>query len=209
MADRYGFKKFNGDNPPEKIVEKIIYKFGPPGPPGPPGCEGAPGADGCPGIAGPYGQPGCKGEKGELGCTGISGQKGMKGMQGSQGLAGINSQPFLYSNQSLYKYKLDTGVFSEGYFSIDPVASELKFHNTTSENIDMTWLNSQTAIGNYIKLTNYNVRNKFMIIKIVSTPIINVDGVKLQYLLIAPLPPNSPVNFIEDEHYVLSIEGVL
>ena len=48
-----------------------------------------------------------------------------------------------------------------------------------------------------------------MIIKIVSTPIINVDGVKLQYLLIAPLPPNNPVHFIEDEHYVLSIEGVL
>lgn len=119
MADRYGFKKFNGDNPPEKIVEKIIYKFGPPGPPGPPGCDGAPGVDGCPGIAGPYGHPGCKGEKGELGCTGISGQKGMKGMQGSQGLAGINSQPFLYSNQSLYKYKVDTGLFSEGYFSID------------------------------------------------------------------------------------------
>ena len=209
MADRYGFKKFNGDNPPDKIVEKIIYKFGPPGPPGPPGCEGVHGVDGCPGIAGPYGLPGCKGEKGDLGCAGISGQKGMKGIQGPLGQNGINSQPFLYSNQSLYKYKIDNATITPGYFSIDMSTNTLKFHNTTTEEIDMSWLNSQIAIGNYVKLTNYNVRNKFMIIKIVSNLSIIPPGVKFQYIVIAPLAPNNPVNFIEDEYYVLSLEGVL
>ena len=203
MADRYGFKKFNGDNPPEKIVEKIIYKFGPPGPTGPPGCEGPSGVDGCPGIAGPYGQPGCKGDKGDLGCNGISGQKGMKGMSGSQGEAGVNSQPFLYSNQSLYKYKLDHSVATSGYFSLDTSNNTLKFSNITSENIDMSWLNIKIVVGNHIKLTNYNVRNNFKIVKI-HTISYTHTGVKVDYTEFS-----SSGNFIENEYYVMSIEGIL
>ena len=200
MADRYSFKKFNGDNPPEKIVEKIIYKYGPPGMCGPIGPPGPRGMDGAPGIAGPAGMPGCKGEQGDMGCTGIAGQKGEAGDQGIKGEPGMNSQPFLYSNQALYKYK-SGNEFLEGHFSINIDSNSLILHNTSIENIDMSYLYQLLVTDHFIKITNYNIRNNYMIIKTQGI-VTNSSGLSITYLLVA-----SQGDFIENSSYVISVEG--
>tara|TARA_B100000963_G_scaffold209321_1_gene182296 strand:- start:8128 stop:8754 length:627 start_codon:yes stop_codon:yes gene_type:complete len=201
MADRYSFKKFNGDNPPEKIVEKIIYKYGPPGMCGPIGPPGPRGMDGAAGIAGPTGMPGCKGDKGDMGCTGIAGQKGEQGDVGMKGEPGMNSQPFLYSNQALYKFSLNSNV-EEGFFSLNSNDSEIIIHSKSIENIDMTFLYNLIVTDQFIKITNYSIRNNFMIIKTGSISS-NMDIITIPYSLIVA----NQGDLIENSSYVISIEG--
>ena len=205
MADRYSFKKFNGDNPPEKIVEKIIYKYGPPGMCGPIGPPGPRGMDGAAGIAGPMGIPGCKGEQGDMGCTGIAGQKGEPGEQGMKGEPGMNSQPFLNSNQALYKFSINNDI-QEGFFSIDEANNQIIIHYKSIENIDMSFLYNLISTDQFIKITNYSIRNNFMIIKtgsINSSTNTNINATTIPYSLIVA----NQGDLVENSSYVISIEG--
>ena len=204
MADRYGFKKFNEDEPPEKIIEKIVYKYGPPGPCGPRGPPGPPGLDGAPGIAGPYGMPGCKGEKGDMGCTGIQGCKGPKGEPGLQGDQGVSAPPFLLSSQEIYRMVDIYNVnLAAGLVYVRPNEdNKIVINKQSYGNIDMNYVLCKLQSNQFIKFTNYNIRNNILIVQITDVEQATEDVFVIYYNIITEQGP-----FDNNDLYVVSFEG--
>ena len=204
MADRYGFKKFNNDQPPEKIIEKVVFKYGPPGPSGDMGPPGPVGLKGDMGVMGYPGEKGIKGDKGSTGGFGIKGDKGSIGIKGEPGTQG---SVFLFSNQSIYKIS-QTNIISQGYIHVGPLNTEgisrVTVHSMSFGNMNMNYLLHKLNTGHFFKLTNYNIRNNVLIGKITSVESINDTFVTFLYQVI-----NSTGDIKHDELYVLSLEGTI
>ena len=199
MANRYNFKKFEGEEPTEKIIEKIVYKYGPPGPKGEIGQIGEKGEKGSFGQQGYHGKQGCKGEKGEMGTIGLDGIKGEKGTKGTAGLDGINSQPFIYSNQTLQVY---SSSVSPGKFNVNLTNSECFVSRSSYDNIDITYLIDKIRRDDFVKITNYHIRNNILIIKIENIIEKNENGINFSF---EKIMQNS--NLKADDTYVVSFEG--
>jgi hypothetical protein len=172
MANRYNFKRFdNKDDEPQKIIEKIIVKHGPPGPTGPPGPPGRSGLDGIPGPIGLSGKIGCKGERGEKGMMGYDGPKGEYGIKGIKGDMGIPGIPVLSSLQGLFKLNLNFNnvIYDKEFINIqrnDENNSTIIFSSRTIEGIDFSKITSDIQIGDYIKILSYINRNIYQCYKV-------------------------------------------
>ena len=105
MADRYNFTKFDSNNTHDKILEKIVYKYGPAGPQGEIGAKGDKGNIGSIGLNGPKGEKGDIGIKGDIGERGLVGYKGENGPTGDKGDKGQTGNSYHNALEAIYKFK--------------------------------------------------------------------------------------------------------
>ena len=171
MAQRYNFKRIDTKPQHEKIIEKIVYKHGPPGPIGPPGDRGTRGLDGMPGPIGPVGPMGCKGEKGLSGKTGFDGIKGDTGIKGIKGEIGRPGLPIFNSLQSIFTLNFVENIdqIDDGQLAIlknTPSQHNLQLSNKSLDNKDFFNIINELHEDDYIKITSYKDNHIYLIYKI-------------------------------------------
>lgn len=204
MTSRYSFtnqeKKDNHNN--EKIIEKIIYKYGPPGPTGPPGPQGNSGLDGIPGPPGPYGIKGCPGTKGEPGKIGFQGFKGERGEIGLKGDKGLPGLPILNSLQGLFKLNFNQNMSSitDGYIKMIENYTDHRDHIFISyrslDNTDFSKIIRELNTDDFLKLTSYKNREIYINYKI-------SEIIEHKILSLEIISKNG--KFVEDDLIVLSV----
>ena len=161
MADRYSFTKFDSNTTHDKILEKIVYKYGPAGPQGDIGNKGDKGDNGSIGIQGTQGNKGEKGLKGESGERGLIGYKGSNGLIGVKGTKGETGQSYFSAFEAIYKY-------SEGDEAIQLSNSNNGIVHLYNENSLLFLQISSTTLQNDHFLNILDLKEKYDLIKLVS-----------------------------------------